>query len=396
MINRMKTPTKTIVLVLPRGHEQSARITSGAAMGAAEYPCTTLLELPYEDAQREIDLGDIQIDGAIVWAYHDSVWMRRLLESGIPVINCGQNWIEQGVWSVTLDWETFATDLVTKIKLMGRQSVAILAHHLAYDPFKRTWVTQFVRQLSEQGLSPQLFECTGLPSEERQRLFHPDRETELIRFLEQLPLPAVVYCDDDYLAALACRVGKHLRQEIPRDLAVLGFGDFTISRVSSPTISTIDISGVMIGRQAFDLLRQRLESPQEVQPQVRRLPLNFIERESFRVELVKDALVAEVNRLIEEEACQGINVDGLARRLKVSRNTLNRRFQQEYGVTPGKKLRTVRADFAKRMLVDSDHSITKVSELCGFSEPANFVNFFKREVNCTPNEYRHLAQGVAQ
>src|SRR5690606_19947105 len=118
----------------------------------------------------------------------------------------------------------------------------------------------------------------------------------------------------------------------------------------------------------------------------------FIERESFRFEFVKDALVAEVNRLIEEEACRGINVDELARRLGISRNTLNRRFQQEYGVTPGKRLRTVRANFAKQMLVDSDHSIAKVAELCGFSEPANFVNFFKREVNCTPNEYRHLAQ----
>jgi LacI family transcriptional regulator len=319
-----------------------------------------------------------------------------LLESGIPVVNCGQNWIEQGVSSVTWDWDTFTVALVEKIKLMGRDSVAILAHHLAFDPFKRSWIAQFERRLTEQGLSPHLFQYTGLPSEERQRLFHPDRETELIQFLEQLPLPAVAYCDDDYLAALACRVAKHLRLEIPRDLAVLGFGDFTISRVSSPTISTIDISGVMVGRQAFDLLRQSLDSPQHNHPRVRRLPLNFIERESFRVKFVKDALVAEVNRLIEEEACRGINVDGLARRLNVSRNTLNRRFQQEYGVTPGKKLRTVRANFAKRMLVDSNHNITKVAELCGFSEPANFVNFFKREVNCTPNEYRHLAQGTAQ
>ena len=396
MIDHTHLPAKTIALVLPRGHEQSARITAGAAMGAAEHPHLNLLELPYEDAQREIELGDIQLDGAIVWAYYDSTWMQQLLDSGIPIVNCGRNWLEQGVPSVTFDWDAFTEELVIKLQSLGREDVAIVAHHLAYDPFKRTWMTQFVQKLRDGALQPQLFEYPGLPSEERHRLFHPDREVELIQFLEQLSLPATVYCDDDYLAALFCRVATHLQYDIPRDIAVLGFGNFTISRVSSPTISTIEIPGTMVGRQAFEMLRQRLELPHENHPTVQRLPLNFIERESFRVEFVKDALVAEVNRLIEEEACRGINVDELARRLGVSRNTLNRRFQQEYGMTPGKKLRAVRANHAKQMLADSDHSITKVAELCGFSESANFVNFFKREVNCTPNEYRHLAQNSGQ
>ena len=93
MIDHTNLSTKTIALFLPRGHEQSARITAGAAMGAADYPHITLLEWPYDDARPDgdFDFSEIEFDGAIVWAYNDSPWVRRMLQMGIPVVNCGSN-----------------------------------------------------------------------------------------------------------------------------------------------------------------------------------------------------------------------------------------------------------------------------------------------------------------
>lgn len=394
MIDHTNLVTKTIALFLPRGHEQSARITAGAAMSAGEYPHITLLEWPYDDSQPDFDydFSEMEFDGAIIWAYNESPWAKRLLEMGIPVVNCGSNWIRHGVPSVAFDWEALQDDLVEKFTSLGREHAAIVSHNLGNDPFKSAWLDRLIERLDGNNIATQFFIAPGLPSEERQRMFKPAREAEIITFLENLTYPSAIYCDDDYLAALICRVARDLNYRIPQDIAVMGFGNFTISRVASPAISSIEIHGQMIGRQAFQMVRQRLESPETEFPQVQQVRLEFIERDTFRFELVKDAVVAQVNRIIEREACQGINVDELARRLGVSRNTLNRRFQQEYGITPGKKIRAIRVQQAKQMLVNSDHSVTKVAELCGFPEPANFVNFFRREVGQTPNEYRNKAK----
>lgn len=394
MIDHTNLVTKTIALFLPRGHEQSARITAGAVMSAADYPHITLLEWPYDDSQPDFDydFNEIEFDGAIIWAYNGSPWAKRLLSMGIPVVNCGSNWIRQGVPSVAFDWEALQNDLIEKFTALGREHAAIVSHNLGNDPFKNAWLEQLISRLGENNITTQFFIAPGLPSEERQRMFKPAREQEIIKFLEKLPQPSAIYCDDDYLAALLCRVARDLGLRIPQDVAVMGFGNFSISQVASPAISSIEIHGHMIGRQAFNMVRQRLETPEAEFPQVHHVRLDFIERDTFRFELVKDAVVAQVNRLIEREACQGINVDELARRLGVSRNTLNRRFQQEYGITPGKKIRAIRVQQAKKMLVNSDHSVTKVAELCGFPEPANFVNFFRREVGQTPNEYRNATR----
>ena len=43
---------------------------------------------------------------------------------------------------------------------------------------------------------------------------------------------------------------------------------------------------------------------------------------------------------------------------------------------------------AKRLLVHSTMSIALIGEQLGFGVPANFSKFFKREVACTPREFR--------
>jgi AraC-like DNA-binding protein len=43
---------------------------------------------------------------------------------------------------------------------------------------------------------------------------------------------------------------------------------------------------------------------------------------------------------------------------------------------------------AKRLLGHTALSIALIGERLGFEDPTNFVKFFKREVGCTPGEFR--------
>ena len=48
---------------------------------------------------------------------------------------------------------------------------------------------------------------------------------------------------------------------------------------------------------------------------------------------------------------------------------------------------------AKRLLVHTEMTVTSIAENLGFVEPSYFVKFFRREVGCTPGEFRHSHWG---
>ena len=60
------------------------------------------------------------------------------------------------------------------------------------------------------------------PCENRRRLTELGRESKLTRFLQDLPKPAALWCHDDYVAVLVCRIAGRMGLAIPDDIAVLG------------------------------------------------------------------------------------------------------------------------------------------------------------------------------
>ena len=43
---------------------------------------------------------------------------------------------------------------------------------------------------------------------------------------------------------------------------------------------------------------------------------------------------------------------------------------------------------AKILLCTTENSISEISEACGFLEPSNFINHFKKNTGMRPTEYR--------
>ena len=78
----------------------------------------------------------------------------------------------------------------------------------------------------------------------------------------------------------------------------------------------------------------------------------------------------------------------LAERLGVSRRQLNRILQRLYGKSFREKMLEVRTEVAIDMLLNSSRSIQEISELVGYSTPANFSAFFKNAVGMTPSRMR--------
>ena len=73
-----------------------------------------------------------------------------------------------------------------------------------------------------------------------------------------------VFAVNEIYAAKSMKIAKEKGLKVPEDLSVIGFTDGLISEYSSPSITTIAQHGFTMGKQAVDVLIERIEKESEV------------------------------------------------------------------------------------------------------------------------------------
>lgn len=95
-----------------------------------------------------------------------------------------------------------------------------------------------------------------------------------------------------------------------------------------------------------------------------------------------------IKNYLENHYTQDISLDDLAGKVYISKYYLVHEFKKAFGYTPMDYLLHVRLDTAKKLLVNADYSIKKISELSGFSSQSYFNQIFKKKVGVSPSEYK--------
>lgn len=103
---------------------------------------------------------------------------------------------------------------------------------------------------------------------------------------------------------------------------------------------------------------------------------------------VQAMLVRSLRRELEGLVANRPSVTLLARRLHVSTSTLARTCKEVLGHSAKEAVDRRVALEAQRLLVHSTSTSVAIGELLGFSEPTNFVKFFRRRVGTTPEAFR--------
>jgi LacI family transcriptional regulator len=73
-----------------------------------------------------------------------------------------------------------------------------------------------------------------------------------------------VFAVNEIYAANSMRIAKEKGLNIPEEISIIGFTDGLISEYSSPSITTIAQHGFTMGKQAVEVLIERIEKEQEV------------------------------------------------------------------------------------------------------------------------------------
>lgn len=74
----------------------------------------------------------------------------------------------------------------------------------------------------------------------------------------QGPLPSLIICGNDVLAAGAILAARAKGLRVPQDISITGFDDIGIAAVSEPALTTVRIPQAEMGRMAAKLLLERL------------------------------------------------------------------------------------------------------------------------------------------
>jgi AraC-like DNA-binding protein len=91
--------------------------------------------------------------------------------------------------------------------------------------------------------------------------------------------------------------------------------------------------------------------------------------------------------IIESQLHTGMNVEELAENLKLDRSTLFCAFKKEYKCSPIEYLREQRIKRACQILRNSNHNLTDIARMCGFSSDKYLIKTFKNLRGTTPHKY---------
>lgn len=91
---------------------------------------------------------------------------------------------------------------------------------------------------------------------------------------------------------------------------------------------------------------------------------------------------------IKQNYTKQINLEDMCPEIGVSYSHLARQFVKEQGITPVQFLTQLRLEHGMHLLLNTDESIEKIAEECGFSSANYFTKVYKRVLHITPSEYR--------
>ncbi|ARV14443.1 LacI family DNA-binding transcriptional regulator [Polaribacter sp. SA4-12] len=257
--------TKVIGVILPKiVHHFFSTVIMGIEEGAIEKGYHIMVCFSNESYEKEVEtlrvLSNGSVDGLIVSIANgtlknkDYKHFTDLVAEEIPLVLFDRVVDEILCDKVVVD-DVGAGYKATKHLLEnGRKKIALITtpNHVNVGALRR------------QGYEKALIE--GYIKADKNLIVEIDESLDIKKQIEKVFVEGIdgVFAVNEIYAANAMRIAKEKGLKVPEDLSIIGFTDGLISEYSSPSITTMAQHGFTMGKQAVELLIERIDKESEV------------------------------------------------------------------------------------------------------------------------------------
>ena len=282
--------TKTVGVLIPPHDSFWVKVVSGihARLAEADYlPITVwvgdLDRMPHFEAEEEEGLAQInrlldrRVDAIIMWPEFGVAYQHHLTElvqRKAPVVVIDQV-PDDRVGDVVVTDEQASTKLVAEhLVRLGHRRIAVISSR---ESQAQTWARERRDSFTKSALRLGAEKVKAWRLNER-----ADDGVDVARQALQDELnPTAVFAVTDHEAHCVYVAAEGLGLSIPDQLSVVGFADLDFAAEMNPPLTTVRQKPVDIGRQAAELVLNRLDGDAaETDFVISRIPAEFVERTS--------------------------------------------------------------------------------------------------------------------
>ena len=345
-----------------------------------------------EHGRHEIDQSfssNWKFDGVIARIETDHM-AQIIAAMDVPTVDVSAARLIQGIPWVETDDEAITRLALDHLRDCGLQNFAFFG-----DPFYNwsIWRQQNFERI------------LGRPDIIRSRIFNlPARKEpwvqwwtcrEAIRdWLASLPKPVGIFACYDACGQQLLQICRYFDFKVPEDIAVIGVdNDELLCELATPSMSSVIPNSFRTGVCAADILDRMMRGEVLAGRKNSIEPLGVRKRVSTDVLTVGDRHIAKAIAFIRQKAHQNIRVEDVLSIVPLSRRVLEARFRRALNRTPHQEILRVRTNAVRELLLETEMSLSEISEALGIEHVEYLSVFFKKETGLTPREYRDQVRG---
>lgn len=196
---------------------------------------------------------------------------------------------------------------------------------------------------------------------------------------DPLRLPMALFAVNDVRAHSHINRFIDLGIRVPEDISILGVDDDELVALYSPVpISSVRLPLEQMGFAACELLETMALARKQDYGTYRYAPVGVVERRSTEARAVLDGRVRKAQSYMEAHLADLAGMDALAEELSLNRRTLERLFERSIGMSPAAWLMQRRAEYAEKLLLETDYTVDHVAELAGLEDRRRLYRAFRK------------------
>lgn len=272
-----KSQTKKILVMIPSISNQFySKIISSIENTAKHTGHKVIVCMSHGDKETELAYIEMLtskiVDGIIFLSSKLSAREMNNLARKSPIVQ-GCEYVSGSLTDiVTIDNEQAAYEAVKFLITNGHRKIAFLGSKEKYHS----------GILREDGYRRALSE-NGIATDEDLIIYggysYPDGESMALQVMEMKQRPTAIFCISDSIAIGCIKRLTACSIKIPKEIAVIGFDDTSISKMYNPSISTVSQPQVEIGEHLMKLLAKRIEG-EKGDAVFKKLPHKLVLRET--------------------------------------------------------------------------------------------------------------------